>query len=634
MVYLAKTTAKGHDYYKIMESYRENGKVKHRVVKNIGTLSKLFELLPQGFKRGSAPTSAASVGIELDEIEFRVHGAPFLLWKVAEWIGVAGMMSSAFPPTTANSVGRATSLLLATVHRACEPGSKAEFPKWFAGTSLPERLGIAPAPMDSKHFWSQMNNISKEQIKEFEDAFFRRVMELFPEEASSVSTLSADFTNYYTYIKNGNFRCTVAQLGHSKEGRSDLRIVNAAVVISPLLGIPLATMTYEGNDNDKTALKSFLGEISERLGKTMDLTSMTYIFDGGGASEEAIGMIPGKFITRGSLRSSPELYEFPLSAYGDVVLGNGKTVKVLRSVAEQFGKGVTAIVTLSDELREGQERELDKQVSNFLDNAGKLNDRIQNERSTTDKRREAIESRVKGMMHSAFRMDEFIELRLETEEIPDPKAAKAFAEEKRHARKEKREPRLEWNGMVLESEADIPAVESVKSFSCIVDAEKKKAMCDKYYGKHLLVTDQTDWSTQKILDVYREQECIERYFRDSKDTEHFSVRPSYHWTDQKLRVHVMLCYLGLSLCRIAQHILKKELGYSATCPALMERLSRVREGIVLMTFDGCKLEPEKRVSKLDAEDGLAWAKVTELLSLLEKWPYGRDSKRKENTNCK
>ncbi len=58
------------------------------------------------------------------------------------------------------------------VHRVFEPRSMVEFPKWFAGTSLPDRLGSILSHMDSKLFSSQMNNISKEQVKEFGYVFF------------------------------------------------------------------------------------------------------------------------------------------------------------------------------------------------------------------------------------------------------------------------------------------------------------------------------------------------------------------------------------------------------------------------------------------------------------------------------
>ena len=53
MSYLAVTKSKGHSYYKIMESYRdETGKVKHRVIFNIGTVADLYELLPETVRNG------------------------------------------------------------------------------------------------------------------------------------------------------------------------------------------------------------------------------------------------------------------------------------------------------------------------------------------------------------------------------------------------------------------------------------------------------------------------------------------------------------------------------------------------------------------------------------------------------
>ena len=75
-------------------------------------------------------------------------------------------------------------------------------------------------------------------------------------------------------------------------------------------------------------------------------------------------------------------------------------------------------------------------MSDFFGQAENLNERIQNERSTTDRRRRKVERRIKEMMPNAFWMDEFIGLRFESEEILEPKDAKAFAVDKRHAQKE------------------------------------------------------------------------------------------------------------------------------------------------------------------------------------------------------
>ena len=41
MAYLSTVTVKGHKYYRLVESYREDGKVKHRILKNYGRTAPL-----------------------------------------------------------------------------------------------------------------------------------------------------------------------------------------------------------------------------------------------------------------------------------------------------------------------------------------------------------------------------------------------------------------------------------------------------------------------------------------------------------------------------------------------------------------------------------------------------------------
>ena len=60
-------------------------------------------------------------------------------------------------------------------------------------------------------------------------------------------------------------------------------------------------------------------------------------------------------------------------------------------------------------------------------------------------------------------------------------------------------------------------------------------------GKTLIFTDRTKWSDAQIVHGYRAQHHFERAFRDLKDVRHIAIHPQYHWTDQKIEVHVHLC---------------------------------------------------------------------------------------------
>ena len=175
-------------------------------------------------------------------------------------------------------------------------------------------------------------------------------------------------------------------------------------------------------------------------------------------------------------------------------------------------------------------------------------------------------------------------------------------------------------GLRIKSLNDIPDTKVVKSVSLSVNEAKKQNMINKHYGKHLLITDRDDWTTHQILTTYRDQEFIERFFRDTKDTDHFSVRPSYHWTDQKIRVHVMICYLGLSLCRIATYLMDRDQSYHVSCSRLMDLLTPVQECLVLLTVNGTKTVPRKTICEIEGETKKAWDAVLKLIEYMRMNP--------------
>ena len=628
MSYLAKTTSKGHDYYKIMESYRVEGKTKHRILLNIGTLSNLFALLPESVRKdGVLPNpeqnvSTALSDVSVDPVRCRCHGSPYLLLSVAKWLGVEELMSSVFKAGTDHGITRSQSLLLGALHRACKPGSKNEFADWFRYTSLPDYLNINPDIMTSQHFWEQMDEITIDNIKEFEAKLFQKILAQFPEVKDHIEYLSSDFTNYYTYINTQSYRCDIAQLGHSKEGRTGQKIFSVAVVTTPLLGVPIATLVYPGNFNDKTALKLFMSELQERLSGIIELSDITFVFDGGGVSEEVLEQLPGHFITRGLLKSSQELYSVPLTSYKDYALENGKVVKAYRTVAVQYGKSRTSIVTLSDDLRAGQEAELKKQLTRFLAEIEDLNTSLQNQRATKDKRLPAITDRVSQLMLSSFHFSDFIDISYNTVSSADPIILREYKKALKEHKKTKSQDTFscEINGKIIRTVDDIPIVDIVTKVNCTVDEAKKTAMIEKYYGKHLLITDQDEWSTDRILNVYRDQKYIESFFRDSKDTSHFSVRPTFHWTDQKIRVHVMMCYLGLTLCRIAQYMLASIYHFHISSSDLLEQLMMVQECLVIIHVGEEKFKPIKSISELDEKAKKTWDVVSSYIQYLNEHP--------------
>src|SRR2546430_15538258 len=73
--------------------------------------------------------------------------------------------------------------------------------------------------------------------------------------------LAYDTTNFYTYIASTNTRNELAQRGHNKHGRHNLRQVGLSYVLNGENGLSLCLHVYRGNVKDGEELSTSLGRI-------------------------------------------------------------------------------------------------------------------------------------------------------------------------------------------------------------------------------------------------------------------------------------------------------------------------------------------------------------------------------------
>jgi hypothetical protein len=86
-----------------------------------------------------------------------------------------------------------------------------------------------------------------------------------------------------------------------------------------------------------------------------------------------------------------------------------------------------------------------------------------------------------------------------------------------------------------------------------------------------------------------------------KDPHILTFRPIHHWTDQKLRVHALICVLALMiLCLLRRKL--EQAGISLSIARMIERLSAIHEVSVLFPPPKSALPRARTVlSDLDAE---------------------------------
>jgi transposase len=105
------------------------------------------------------------------------------------------------------------------------------------------------------------------------------------------------------------------------------------------------------------------------------------------------------------------------------------------------------------------------------------------------------------------------------------------------------------------------------------EAEYQK-LKSTFLGKTILFTDHgDDWTDEKIVLAYRAQHHVEADFRRLKDPRYLSFRPTFHWTDQKLRVHAFYCVLALMIL----NLLRRKLAQSGIALSIVEMMNQLTE---------------------------------------------------------
>jgi len=102
-----------------------------------------------------------------------------------------------------------------------------------------------------------------------------------------------------------------------------------------------------------------------------------------------------------------------------------------------------------------------------------------------------------------------------------------------------------------------------------VDAGKAKAE-ENLDGKYLLRTSDPAMTAEDIALGYKQLLEVERGWRDMKQV--IDLRPVYHRKEERIRAHVILCWLALLLARVAEN------ATGSTWPELRRQLGRIAVG--------------------------------------------------------
>lgn len=531
MASLQRYTSGGRSYWRIVESYRDNGRPKIRLVKHLGSTDDILALLAGE----THPFKVRSVA----------HGAVASLLAAANDLGVVSVVDEAIAsftgqtPRRRNGLSPGQSCLLIALGRACHPTSKRGWHCFARDTSLPDLWKLVPEELTSQFFWDQMNEVPAEVLPHIEQRLTVRAIELTK---VPLDLLMYDATNFFTFIASTNSRPTLPQRGWNKQKRHDLRQFSLALLVSRVGQLPLWHHVYKGDTPDVSHFPSVLTALRERIqAVTREVADITLVYDrGNNASKDNQALVDASalhYVAALTPSNHLDLIREANAALEPVEVRPEEKVLSWRARRPIWGADRTVVVYVSERLRAGQVRGLEQHLTQRLKKLAVLAEALRKPRARR-RTREQVEQQVERL-----RQGQLIQRVLRvgiTEHAPG-----------------------RWT---LDPD---------------IDAEAYDELVTTYLGRRILITDRHDWTTAEIQRAYRAQSEVEASFKHIKDPFHLATRPQYHWTDQKITVHTWCCVLAYLLARLVHLRLVDRVAYTGSLHTMLEDLGQIRRATVL-----------------------------------------------------
>ena len=96
----------------------------------------------------------------------------------------------------------------------------------------------------------------------------------------------------------------------------------------------------------------------------------------------------------------------------------------------------------------------------------------------------------------------------------------------------------------------------IEGQSTVVLNEEKLKCNQKWDGLHGVITNAEDIDASEILNHYRGLWQIEETFRLAKSD--LKIRPIFHWTPDRIRAHIAMCYMALCCVRTLEYRVKRQ----------------------------------------------------------------------------
>jgi len=529
MATIQSKTTKGYKYWYIVESRRVNGKPRPIVLAYLGKAEDLLKRL-----QGNLSYKLKSYS----------HGGVSALIDVAARLDIVSILNRYVKSSrhyvaekpVRNNLTVGITFILGAIGRVCMPTSKMGWWNWAKTTSAEYLLRCSLSKVDSQHFWDLMDSFPEGSIYPAEQEILNRLLEVYK---IKTDTLFYDTTNFFTYIDTTNDHCDIAQRGKNKQKRNDLRQVGLAMVVSKEDYIPLFHHSYQGNLQDGTVFREVIEKIKDRM-QSLELNQDTHtlVFDRGNNSKKNLAIVKSlEFYYVGALTPyhHKEIIDRATQEMSTITINN-ESLAVYREKSMIWEDEKTILVFISDRLKAGQIRGVYQSLVKKEKSLKELQQELVNPKGKK-RSREALEKKIKTIASGQYLKDI-----------------------------------LKWKLIVAGD----------GKFVLDYQIDHKQLQCvEEKLGFRIIMTNRHEWTSQEIITAYYGQSKIEHAFRNMKNPYHLSLKPQYHWTDQKIKVHYFICVIGYMLTSIIWREARLKTGYTGSLDNLLDMLNNIRLGTML-----------------------------------------------------
>src|SRR6266508_4660986 len=530
-----------HEYVRLVEAYREDGRTKQRVVCHLGRkdlLAAHLDSLTRLLRGERAPRGALHLG------EVQATGAwdwgPMLvartLWRD---LGLDALLDAQGGRGPADRRALAERALVLVANRLCAPTSEPGLARWLETDFVCDRHGRRWTPAwrgEAERCASRLPRVRVElrQLKQWyrtldqlaarkshiEQELYLRLRDLF---SLKVDLALYDLTS--TYFE-GQGPPALGAHGHSRDGKPRNRQVLVGVVMVD--GWPITHHVFHGSARDATTVPQVLADLEQRFG----LRRVVFVGDRGMVTSANLAL----------LRTRQQGYV--------VGLNRRRREDVYRYIARATGPWTDCPVGITAREKSAPPKTRVQEVT--ADRPGVRVFVVQSEERLTYERTQRLKA-----MARVRRELEALERRVVRGHLKQPAqigAAAARILGRAHGHRY-----YDWtyrDGRF-------------RFFEHPVNLQREQA----YEGTYVIQTEEPQLTPVEAVTIYKELSEVERAFANLKDV--IEMRPIYHQTDARVQAHIFVAALAFLLHRAIEKKLKAA-GLDLSSTEALQALRSVR----------------------------------------------------------